>query len=123
MIVTQLHQTEADESIRQLQINDLLVAWGTAPRTLIVGDLGTDPDDEITRQLFEAGLVDAGRLVDGSAATWPAEGPAEQHDYILRTPDLAVSVVRVLALVASDHLAVQVRGGSIGVIQSGASNE
>ena len=117
VIVTQLHQIASEQGIRQRQVNDLLVAWGAVPRTLVIGDLGAGPEDAITSQLRDAGLLDAGRLIDGSPATWPAFDPLVQLDYIWHTRDLALSVVRVLPLVASDHLAVLVRVGSTGVLQ------
>ncbi len=115
VIVAQLHQVQADVSIRQDQTRDLLTAWGGGDRTIVAGDFGAGPNDAVVQELMMAGLRDTGRRVEGSPATWPADQPVHQHDYVLISPDLGLSAVRVVPFVASNHLAVIVRVGDSGV--------
>lgn len=109
VLVTQLHQISADTGIRELQAGDLLAVWGGQNRTVVAGDLGGGPSDGGVVELLMGGLRDPARLVEGSPATWPANDPVRQHDFVLISPDLGVSAARVLPFVASDHLAFLVR--------------
>ena len=112
VVVAQLHQDIEDTDIRIEQANDLVLAWGGVERTVVVGDFGAASTEAALATLFEAGLVDMGRWVDGAAHTWPALQPIEQRDYVLVSPDLGgTSAARIIMLVASDHLPVHVRIG------------
>jgi endonuclease/exonuclease/phosphatase family metal-dependent hydrolase len=111
IIVVQLHQIREDESERQAQLNDLVIAWGGLGSTLIVGDFGASPSDPIVRGLFVSGLVEVGRRSESQPYTWPSFSPVSQPDQIWYTPDLATSVARVVPLEASDHLALLARIG------------
>lgn len=108
-IVMQLHQDVENDEVRQEQMDDLLVAWGGFAGTAVIGDFAAAPLDDINMQLFEAGLVEAGRYMDTSSATWPADDPTVAADQIWVTADLAITVARVVPLEASDHRAVLAR--------------
>lgn len=109
VLVVQLHQTLADTAVRQVQAGDLLAAWGGADRTVLAGDLGGGPTDPAVVDLLMGGLRDPARIVEDSPATWPADDPVRQHDFVLISPDLGVAAARVLPFAASDHLAFMVR--------------
>ena len=107
IIATHLHHVEEDTDIRQLQAETILDFWGSATRTVLLGDLNADPDDAEMEMLRQGGFVDAAVAAGVTPAyTSPSDSPKRRIDYIWISSDLRVSSVLVPESEASDHLPV-----------------
>lgn len=107
VLATHLHHVGADEEIRELQAELLLMGWSGTPRTVLLGDLNATPESS-TMQALESWFVDAA-FADGIRRfTSPAGDPTKTIDYILLSADLVASEISVRATEASDHLPVAV---------------
>jgi endonuclease/exonuclease/phosphatase family metal-dependent hydrolase len=105
VIVTHLHHIEADREIRQHQLATILGWWAQRPKTVLVGDLNSEPGSSEIRALIQAGLQDAwARPGFGAGYTSPALGPHERIDWIWLSSDLTPIDAQVPGQVASDHL-------------------
>lgn len=102
-----LHNTHLGVSAqdRRLQADALLAeADQAAVPHAIVGDLNGRPSAPELAPLFER-FRDAWTVAgEGDGFTFPASEPIARIDYILVSPELDVSTVRVPALAGSDHL-------------------
>lgn len=90
---------------RRLQVDALLAAADDAavPHALL-GDINALPTASELAPLFER-FRDAWTVAgEGNGFTFPARDPTARIDYILVSPDLGISSVRVPALLGSDHL-------------------
>jgi len=96
------HEDDGD-TVRNAQVVRILEDWGEAPRTILLGDLNSEPGSVAIRTLANAGFEDASP--DGPL-TYPADEPEERIDYIFVTPDLTVREAETRQSLASDHLPV-----------------
>jgi endonuclease/exonuclease/phosphatase family metal-dependent hydrolase len=100
---THLEDAADQGRARRTEISALLKAWGEAPRTIIGGDMNSEP-----------GSPEIGQLTDGTglrAASLDSEGMATtpkgaKIDWIFGTDDLMFSDVEVRPSAASDHYPV-----------------
>jgi endonuclease/exonuclease/phosphatase family metal-dependent hydrolase len=90
---------------RALQVAAILAEAdeATVPHALL-GDFNARPTAPELAPLFER-LPDAWTLAgEGGGYTFPASAPTARIDYVLVSPEVAVSAVRVPAAAGSDHL-------------------
>ncbi len=85
------------------RVDGVLGLWGGRPRTVIAGDLNSQPGSDILGRFADAGFVSAWDDVDGPGHTFPADAPRARLDWVLHTPDLVVSEAVVGDSTASDH--------------------
>jgi endonuclease/exonuclease/phosphatase family metal-dependent hydrolase len=108
VIDVHLQHQEASTATREAQILRLLEVWGGAPRTVITGDMNTQPGEANIELFFEAGLLSAqdeaglGHLPTASQPTVRGD----RVDWMLVGPDLAFEDVAVPFSAASDHLPI-----------------
>ena len=107
IIGTHLHHIAEEPGPRLAQIPVLLTFWGNSSRTVLMGDLNSEPDWPEMDLIREAGLIDAWELAgEGPGLTWPSDDPFQRIDWIWLSPDLQVLHVEVLDSTVSDHRAV-----------------
>jgi endonuclease/exonuclease/phosphatase family metal-dependent hydrolase len=103
------HQEDKPET-RRAQIKDLLQVWGGEPRTVIAGDMNTQPDEANLDLFLDAGLVsvqdEAGLGHLPTATQEVVRG--DRVDYVFVTPDVSFRDVAVPYSFASDHLPIAV---------------
>ncbi|RMH18235.1 MAG: hypothetical protein D6696_13510, partial [Acidobacteria bacterium] len=110
LLATHLHAGDgtASGAVRLRQVAALrrrLAGPPAARHTVIAGDLNAAPGAAAIARLRRAGLIDAWSEAGvGDGETYPSPAARERIDYLWITPDLAVSKVRVLPSLASDHL-------------------
>lgn len=110
LIDVHLQHQEDKPATREAQIHELLRVWGGEPRTLIAGDMNTQPDEPNLALFLGAGLVsvqDESGLGDLPTATQEVVR-GDRVDYVFVTPDVAFSDVAVPYSFASDHLPIAV---------------
>ena len=100
---THLDHEDDGDTVRNAQVVRMLEDWGEAPRSILLGDLNSEPGSVAIRTLANAGFVDASP--DGPL-TYPADEPEERIDYIFVTPDLTVREAETRQSLASDHFPV-----------------
>ena len=107
IIGTHLHHIAEEPGPRLAQIPVLLAFWGSASRTVLTGDLNSEPDWPEMELMREAGLVDAWVMAgEGPGLTWPSDDPFQRIDWIWLSPDLQALHAEVVDSTASDHRAV-----------------
>lgn len=108
--VWSVHLQHKDDTTatRRAQARQLLADWDRRERTIIGGDLNSQPGSPDIEPWFDGtGLVSAQESADGPVwNTSPALNPDHRIDWVLGTPDLEFSDVRVPVTLASDHLPV-----------------
>jgi endonuclease/exonuclease/phosphatase family metal-dependent hydrolase len=112
MTVIDVHLQHQPERIqtREDQIQRLLQVWGGSDRTVIGGDMNTQPNEANLRLFLDAGLVsvqDAAGLGHLPTATEPSV-LGDRVDYVFVTSDLSFADVAVPFSGASDHLPIAV---------------
>jgi len=104
-----LHNTHLGVSAqdRRLQVEAILAeADDAAVPHALLGDFNAGPTAPELAPLFERSR-DAWTVAgEGDGHTFPASGPTARIDYVLVSPQLTVSSVRVPTLAGSDHLPV-----------------
>lgn len=104
IIGTHLHHIAEEPGPRLAQIPVLLAFWNHQPRTLIMGDLNSEPDWPEMDLPRQAGLIDTWHEVGrGDGLTWPADDPFQRIDWIWHSPDLVPLSAETLVTAASDH--------------------
>ena len=100
VVATHLHHIARDSRHRLPQVRALLdgVDWGQP--TILLGDLNAQPHHGELRLLRSAGLS----TVQPPVATYPADRPRRQIDYVLTTDHFAFVEVYAPETTASDHL-------------------
>lgn len=100
VVATHLHHLERESRHRIPQVRELLehIDW-TRP-SILLGDLNAQPHHEELRLLRLAGLS----TVQPPVATYPADRPRRQIDYVLTTSHFVVVDVHAPETTASDHL-------------------
>ncbi|MFP3905466.1 MAG: endonuclease/exonuclease/phosphatase family protein [Acidimicrobiales bacterium] len=88
---------------RASRVDAILDLWGDRPRTVIAGDLNSQPGSDILTRLDGAGLVPAWDPAEGPGHTYPAAAPRARIDWVLHTGDLTRAETTVVDSVASDH--------------------
>jgi len=87
------------------QIDTVMDEWNGAVRTIIAGDLNSEPGWPEIDAFTKAGFHSAQDAVgDPEAATSPAEDPRHRVDWIFGTPDLTFTSFALLDTTVSDHL-------------------
>jgi endonuclease/exonuclease/phosphatase family metal-dependent hydrolase len=108
-IVTHFAHRAEHTSARLLQADRLLGDWAGAPRTIIAGDLNSEPDTEVIRRFLDAGLVSAQDATgNGHLPTSGSPNPDHRIDYVFGTPEIGWSNFVIPRSLASDHLALAV---------------
>ncbi len=100
---THLQHNSAVERTAQAQRIAELLADSREP-VVLVGDLNARPDAPELTPLFEHyddAWTEGGT---GDGFTYPAESPNARIDYVLVSPEIAVSKATVFSTLASDHL-------------------
>ena len=100
---THLDHEDDGDTVRNAQVVRMLEDWGEAPRSILLGDLNSEPGSVAIRTLANAGFVDAN---PNGPLTYPAKDPEDRIDYIFVTPDLTVREAETRQSLASDHLPV-----------------
>ena len=100
VVATHLHHVERESRHRVPQVRALLDGVDWSRPTILLGDLNAQPHHEELRLLRSAGLL----TVQPPVATYPADRPRRQIDYVLTTAHFAVIDVYTPATTASDHL-------------------
>ncbi|HET7011167.1 MAG TPA: endonuclease/exonuclease/phosphatase family protein [Anaerolineales bacterium] len=104
VVGTHLHHIDQEPGPRLEQLEVILEFLEGNPRTLLLGDLNSEPTWPEMDLPREAGLIDAwAEAGEGPGLTWPADTPIQRLDYILHTSDLHVLSVEILDATASDH--------------------
>jgi len=107
VIVTHLHQVEADTHIRAAQIPVILDFWDHQEQTVIMGDFNAEPSAGEIGLIYDSGLLDAWlEAGQGQGYTFDANDPYQRIDYIWVSPDLGVIEIKVVQTLASDHIPV-----------------
>ncbi len=107
VIVTHLHHIAEEPGPRLAQIPVLLDFWDHAGRTVLMGDLNSEPDWPEMDLFRQAGMVDAWEMAgEGPGLTWPSNEPFQRIDWIWLSPDLQATHAEVVDSTASDHRAV-----------------
>lgn len=96
------HEDDGD-TVRASQVVRMLEDWGKGSRTVLLGDLNSEPGSVAIQTLANAGFVDAS---PNGPLTYPADDPEDRIDYIFVTSDLTVKEVETRQSLASDHLPV-----------------
>jgi endonuclease/exonuclease/phosphatase family metal-dependent hydrolase len=103
------HQEDKPET-RRAQIEELLRVWRGEQRTVIAGDMNTQPDEDNLRLFLDAGLLsvqdEAGLGHLPTATQEVVRG--DRVDYVFVTPDISFRDVAVPYSFASDHLPIAV---------------
>lgn len=93
----------ADERMAQARETALLLNTCASPKVLC-GDLNEADDCVAVHTLIDAtGLVDITVQAGPVELTFPSDNPRARIDYILASPNLVASDVRVISSLASDH--------------------
>ena len=100
IVATHLHHVEREPQHRIAQVRELLDGIDWNRPSVLLGDLNAQPNHAEIRMLAEAGL--SPRLP--AVATYPADRPRRQIDYILATGAFTVVELRTVDTDASDHL-------------------
>lgn len=109
VIVTHLHQIEADSQVRLDQLPVILDFWNDQSSTVFLGDLNATPETPEMELIADAGLVDAWvEAGQGSGYTFAANDLVKRIDYIWHSPDLGTVEIELIQTHASDHLPVLV---------------
>jgi len=96
----------ANPAVRAVQVAEMLAIIGESPvATLLLGDLNATPDAGELRPLFVR-LRDLWPPSSGPGLTYPAVAPAKRIDYLLGSPGITATDVRVVESDASDHRGV-----------------
>ena len=104
IIDTHLHHIAEEPGPRLEQIPVLMDFWNQQPRTLLMGDLNSEPDWPEMALPREAGMVDTWSEVgQGDGLSWPADDPFQRIDWIWHSPDLRPLSAETLNTQASDH--------------------
>jgi endonuclease/exonuclease/phosphatase family metal-dependent hydrolase len=106
LIATHLDNPGDAASARQAQVAQLLTFWNNASPAVIGGDFNADPDSAAITAIVSAGMIDSGASL-GPAATTSENN--HRIDYLLVTPDLAVTGAEIPDTWASDHRPFVVR--------------
>jgi endonuclease/exonuclease/phosphatase family metal-dependent hydrolase len=107
VIVTHLHQIEADSQVRLAQVPVILYFWDEGNSTVFLGDLNARPDSAEMQLIAEAGLVDAWTEAgQGSGYTYASNAPNKRIDFIWHSADLTAVEIEVIQTLASDHMPV-----------------
>ena len=107
VIVTHLHHIAEEPAPRLAQIPVLLDFWNNTGRTVLMGDLNSEPDWPEMDLFRQAGMVDAWEMAgEGPGLTWPAVDPFQRIDWIWLSPDLQATHAEVIDSAVSDHRAV-----------------
>ena len=96
------HNSAVERAAQAHRIAELLEA--SREPVILVGDLNARPDAPELTPLFERyddAWTEGGA---GDGFTYPAESPNARIDYVLVSPEIAVSNATVLSTLASDHL-------------------
>lgn len=108
VIDAHLQHQDDKTATRESQIRRLIEVWGGTDRTVIAGDMNTQPGEANLRLLLDAGLLsvqDEARLGDLPTASRPTVR-GDRVDYLFVTPDLAFEEAAVPFSGASDHLPI-----------------
>ncbi|MDE2892297.1 MAG: endonuclease/exonuclease/phosphatase family protein [Chloroflexota bacterium] len=100
VVATHLHHIERESRHRLPQVRALLDSVDWSQPTILLGDLNAQPHHEELRLLRSAGLS----TVQPPVATYPADRPRRQIDYVLTTDHFAFVDVYAPETTASDHL-------------------
>jgi endonuclease/exonuclease/phosphatase family metal-dependent hydrolase len=104
IIGTHLHHIAEEPGPRLEQIPVLMDFWNQRPRTLLMGDLNSEPSWPEMALPRQAGMVDTWAEVGhDEGLTWPADDPFQRIDWIWHSPDLHPLSAQTLVTVASDH--------------------
>jgi endonuclease/exonuclease/phosphatase family metal-dependent hydrolase len=120
LIDVHLQHQEDKAATRAAQIRRLLDVWGGEQRTVIAGDMNTQPAEPNLDLFLDAGLLsvqDEAGLGHLPTATEEVEG-GDRVDYVFVTPDVSFSRVAVPYSFASDHLPIAV---TVSVSESGGT--
>lgn len=102
------------QEARLLQLRQVLSAWESHERTVILDDLNSLPDSDEQAMLRETGLLDAFVLTRDDLEpgyTSPADKPIQRIDYIWLSPDPWACGFQIPESPASDHLGIAVTIG------------
>jgi endonuclease/exonuclease/phosphatase family metal-dependent hydrolase len=107
VIVTHLHQIEADTLVRQAQVPVILEFMKDTGYSVLLGDLNAEPGSAEINLITGAGLVDSWAEAGlGDGFTYSSGDPINRIDWIWHTADLEVEKVEVIQTQASDHMPV-----------------
>ena len=110
LIDVHLQHQKDKTATREAQIEELLEVWGGEQRTVIAGDMNTQPDQPNLALFLDAGLLsvqDEAGLGHLPTATEEVVG-GDRVDYVFVTRDVSSSGVAVPYSFASDHLPIAV---------------
>lgn len=107
IIATHLHHIPEEPEPRLAQIPEILDFWDGASRSVILGDMNSEPRWPEADLFREAGLVDAWEAAgEGEGLTWPSDDPFQRIDWIWVSPDMHPLTAETIQSTASDHLGV-----------------
>lgn len=89
---------------RRGRVATVLEVWGGEPGTVVAADTNAPPGSTTMRDLVAAGLRPVWSDAADPGFTYPSDAPRAKIDWLLASPDLAVSDAAVLLTAASDHL-------------------
>jgi endonuclease/exonuclease/phosphatase family metal-dependent hydrolase len=110
LIDVHLQHQKDNRATREAQIDELLDVWDGEQRTVIAGDMNTQPDEPNFALFLDAGLLsvqDEAGLGHLPTATEEVVG-GDRVDYVFVTRDVSFSGVAVPYSFASDHLPIAV---------------
>jgi endonuclease/exonuclease/phosphatase family metal-dependent hydrolase len=107
VIATHLHHIDNEPEPRMAQIPVILRFWNNAPRTIIMGDMNSEPTWPEMQLFRDAGMQDAwAQAGEGPGLTWPSDDPVKRIDWIWLSPDLRAVHAETTLSTASDHQGV-----------------
>lgn len=100
VLATHLDDPSDAGQIRLQQADELIASWNHEVPTILMGDMNSDPSDDVITAFQSAGFVDFGRTLPGGGAT---SQDNRRIDYIFGTRDVVLDSIQVLQVWTSDH--------------------
>ncbi len=100
VLATHLDDPSDADQIRLEQADELITAWNHQIPALLMGDMNSDPTDDVVTAFQSAGFVDFGRSLATGGAT---SEDNRRIDYIFGTRDVLLESIQVPQIWTSDH--------------------
>ncbi len=100
VLATHLDDPSNAGEVRLQQADELIAAWNHQAPTLLMGDMNSDPSDDVITAFQSAGFVDFGRAFTSGGET---SQDNRRIDYIFGTRDILLKSIQVPQVWTSDH--------------------
>ncbi len=100
VLATHLDDPSDADQVRLQQADELIATWNHEIPTLLLGDMNSDPSDDVITAFRSAGFVDFGRSLTNAGAT---SEDNRRIDYIFGTRDILLDSIDVPQVWTSDH--------------------